>query len=89
MRPAIHPKSERGAALVRELRVAASAAEHGRGRVGFARDHSERLVLLPAEDLFRLGGPRGQLPHGRKVRNVRAVQETTESRKVSSDIPNP
>ena len=33
-RPTIHPKSECRAALVRELRVAASAAGHGPGRVG-------------------------------------------------------
>jgi hypothetical protein len=69
-RPVTRPRPERRAALVRELRVAVSAAEYGRRRVGSARDQSERFVLVPAEDMFRLGDPRGQPPHGRNVRAV-------------------
>jgi len=48
VRPAIHPKPECGTALVRELRVAASAAGHGRGRVGSTRDQKGRVVFSPS-----------------------------------------
>ena len=50
-RPAIHPKSECRAALVREPRVAASAAGHCRGRVGFTRDQNERIVFSHGRDV--------------------------------------
>jgi hypothetical protein len=44
-RPANHPEPERRAALVRELCGAASAAGHGRGRVGFTPDQNERFIF--------------------------------------------
>jgi len=58
-RPAIHPKPECKTALVRELRVAASAAGYG-DRCGTrprARDQKERIVFSPPP--FSLSKRRG------------------------------